>query len=101
MFKRSPRQPQPEVAFLRLIADGRIISLSPIRDDYDRMANLVDRYASLPLGAADASAVAIAERLGVTRIATVDRRDFTVVRPRVWGRVSVGGGCQDGRRVRR
>ena len=46
------------------------------------MADLVDRYASLPLGAADASVVAIAERLGITRIATVDRRDFTVVRPR-------------------
>lgn len=30
----------------------------------------------------DASLVAIAERLGVTEIATLDRRDFTVVRPR-------------------
>jgi predicted nucleic acid-binding protein len=82
LFKRSPHQPQPEVAFLRLIAGGKIVSLAPTRDDYDRMADLVDRYASLPLGAADASVVAIAERLGVTRIATVDRRDFTVVRPR-------------------
>jgi len=36
----------------------------------------------LPLGAADASVVALAERFGVTRVATVDRRDFTVVRPR-------------------
>jgi uncharacterized protein len=37
---------------------------------------------NLDLGAADASIVALAERLGVTRIATVDRRDFTVVRPK-------------------
>lgn len=82
LFKRSPHQPQPEVTFLRLLAGGRVISLAPTRDDYDRMADLVDQYASLPLGAADASGVAIAERLGITRIATVDRRDFTVVRPR-------------------
>ena len=77
LFKRSPYQPQPEVAFLRLLAGGRVISLAPTTDDYDRMADLVARYASLPLGAADASVVAIAERLGVTPIATVDRRDFT------------------------
>ncbi len=82
LFKRSPHQPQPEIAFLRLLAGGRIISLAPTTDDYNRMAELVGQYASLPLGAADASVVAIAERLGVTRIATVDRRDFTVVRPR-------------------
>jgi predicted nucleic acid-binding protein len=81
LFKRSPRQPQPEIAFLRLLAGGRVASLAPTTDDYDRMADLVGQYASLPLGAADASVVAIAERLGVARIATVDRRDFTVVRP--------------------
>jgi len=34
------------------------------------------------LGASDASLVALGERLGATRIATLDRRDFTVVRPR-------------------
>ena len=28
------------------------------------------------------SVVAIAERLGVTQVATLDRRDFSVVRPR-------------------
>lgn len=34
------------------------------------------------LGAVDASVVAIAERLGVREIATLDRRHFSVVRPR-------------------
>lgn len=29
----------------------------------------------------DVSVVAIAERLGVTQIATIDRRDFTLIRP--------------------
>ena len=45
------------------------------------MAEMVERYADLPLGAADASVIAVAERLGAREIATLDRRDFTVVRP--------------------
>jgi len=36
---------------------------------------------SLPLGTTDASVTAIAERLGLTDVATLDRRHFTVVRP--------------------
>ena len=49
--------------------------------DYTRMADLVVRYASLPLGTTDASVIAVAERLGLTEVATLDRRRFTVVRP--------------------
>jgi predicted nucleic acid-binding protein len=45
------------------------------------MAALVRRYADLPLGAVDASVVAVAERLKITQVATLDRRHFTVVRP--------------------
>jgi predicted nucleic acid-binding protein len=45
------------------------------------MADLVRTYGSFPLGAADASVVAIAERLGLTDLATLDIRYFTVVRP--------------------
>jgi predicted nucleic acid-binding protein len=81
-FKRSPHQPRPEATFVRWLADGAVRPLAPDRDDYSRMAELVEQYADLPLGAVDASIIAIAERLGVTRIATVDRRDFAVVRPR-------------------
>jgi uncharacterized protein len=46
------------------------------------MAELVRKYSDLPPGAVDASVVAIAERLGVHDIATLDRRHFGVVRPR-------------------
>jgi uncharacterized protein len=49
--------------------------------DVHRMADLVEQYADLRLGGTDASLVAIAERLGIDRIATFDRRHFTVVRP--------------------
>ena len=46
------------------------------------MAELVGRYANLPLGSVDASVVAAGERLVVREVATLDRRHFGVVRPR-------------------
>jgi uncharacterized protein len=45
------------------------------------MADLVRTYADFPLGAADASVVAVAERLKANRIATLDHRHFQAVRP--------------------
>jgi uncharacterized protein len=50
--------------------------------DWLRIAELVGRYRDLPLGTVDASVVAVGERLGITEVATVDRRHFSVVRPR-------------------
>ena len=50
--------------------------------DLARMAELVRQYDDLPLGTTDASVIAIAERLGISEIATLDRRHFTAVRPR-------------------
>jgi predicted nucleic acid-binding protein len=50
--------------------------------DYGRMAELVELYADWPLGGTDASVIAIAERLGVTTVATLDRRHFGPTRPR-------------------
>jgi len=43
--------------------------------------NVAERYADTSLGLADASLVALAERLATTRIATLDERHFRVVRP--------------------
>lgn len=45
------------------------------------MAELVRQYADFPLGTADASVIAVAERLGATRVATIDHRHFRAVRP--------------------
>lgn len=50
--------------------------------DLERMAELVAQYGDLRLGGTDASVVAIGERLGLTRLATLNLRDFSVVRPR-------------------
>jgi uncharacterized protein len=70
-----------EIRFLGDLATGAI-TLEPVHPaDLLRIAELVSLYRSLPLGAVDASIVAAAERLGVSQLATLDRRDFSVVRP--------------------
>lgn len=46
-----------------------------------RAAELERAYESLGLGLVDAAVIALCERLGETRVATLDRRHFTVVRP--------------------
>lgn len=71
-----------EAAFLISLAEGDFIPMELIPADYRRMAELVERYADLPLGACDASVIALAERLDVDEVATLDLRHFTVVRPR-------------------
>lgn len=73
---------RPEVEFLGDIAAGDFV-IEPVDHlDWIRIAELVARYRDLPLGTVDGSVVATAERLGVTEVATFDRRDFLVVRPR-------------------
>jgi uncharacterized protein len=50
--------------------------------DWQRIQDLVSTYADLRLGGTDASVVALAERHGAVKIATLNRRHFAVVRPR-------------------
>lgn len=71
-----------ESAFLRSLQDGVFSVLPLTMSDWGRAADLVDMYADLPLGTSDASVIAVAERLGVTTVATLDQRHFRVVRPR-------------------
>lgn len=71
-----------EADFLRDITDGLYVVESMMLADIARAADLVEKYADLPLGTADACVVALAERLGVARVATLDTRHFSVVRPR-------------------
>jgi predicted nucleic acid-binding protein len=71
-----------EAGFLRSFATGFLTLAGLTVDDLDRSAELVEQYADLPLGATDACLVALAERLGIVEVATLDRRHFAVVRPR-------------------
>ena len=70
-----------ESLFLQALADGDFEPVDLQSRDYRRAAELVQIYADLPLGTTDATVIALAERLDVDEVATLDRRHFTVVRP--------------------
>jgi hypothetical protein len=71
-----------EAASLTSIADGELemVELGPA--DVTRASELIATYADLRLGFVDASVIALVERLKIDQVATIDRRHFTVVRPR-------------------
>ncbi len=69
-----------EAAFLRGVAGLEVEAPSP--DDWQRMAELVERYGDFPLGGTDASVIALAERMGAQIVVTLDRRHFSAVQPR-------------------
>lgn len=58
--------------------EQRAFVLEPTDDDLARVRELVRRYADLPLGLADATVIACAERHRGT-VLTLDIRDFSVV----------------------
>jgi len=68
--------------FLHELAASDTVLVPIDRADLRRISELLDQYADSRLDFVDAAIVAIAERQGVTRILTLDRRDFTMVRPR-------------------
>ena len=70
-----------EAAFLDALARGELIVEATISQNFAWMADLVRRYADFQLGTADASMIAVVERLGSTRVATIDHRHFRAVRP--------------------
>jgi predicted nucleic acid-binding protein len=50
--------------------------------DYARIRDICSRYEDSDIGFVDASVVALAERLGEDKIATLDHRHFRIIRPR-------------------
>ena len=72
-------------AFVSLLADiesgaYRLADLEAA--DYSRVRELCDRYADADIGFVDAAVLAIVERLGESKLATLDRRHFSLLRPR-------------------
>lgn len=70
------------LVFLEDVIDGVYRVEPPTPGDLERCRELQGSYRDLSLGVVDASIVALAERLGETKVATLDRRHFGVVRPR-------------------
>ena len=73
--------PAAEEAFARSLSEGELVAEPVDASDWSRIEELLREYRDLPLGIVDASVVAGCERLGVTTLATLDRRRFSVVRP--------------------
>ena len=71
-----------EARYVKLVTSPavEIIDLAP--DDWARAVELIETYLDRPLGLVDAAIVAAAERLNVTDLATMNGRDFYLVRPR-------------------
>lgn len=69
-------------AVLRSIADGAIRLVTPTDADLARAGTLLTEAAEHAPRLADALLVATAERLGVRRVATFDRRPIAIFRPR-------------------
>jgi hypothetical protein len=67
-----------EAAFLRSLSAVEVEA--PSVDDWQDIAELVQRYGDFPLGGTDASVAVLAERLGTDVIVTLDRRHFAAIR---------------------
>jgi predicted nucleic acid-binding protein len=74
--------PQVWLTFLADALDGAYGVEHPTQEDLERCHELQGKYADLGLGVVDASVLAVVERLGEPKLATLDRRHFSAVRPR-------------------
>ncbi len=63
------------------VQEGKFEFVPLVREDLGRAYRIMARYSDARLDFADATLTAVAERLKITRIATTDRRDFSLVRP--------------------
>jgi uncharacterized protein len=68
--------------FVADITRGAYRIAHPTDADLARAAELEQAYDDLDLGLVDACTIAFCERLDETKVATLDRRHFSVVRPR-------------------
>lgn len=73
--------PAAEAAFLRLVTTGEVQVIDLDLPVYQRCIELIETYSDLGPGFIDASVVAVAERERITTIATLNHRDFMVMRP--------------------
>jgi predicted nucleic acid-binding protein len=77
-FLRGARQAMG--AWIEDIRRGAFLYAPPTEAQLSRALDVDAAYPALDLGLVDASIVALAEELGVTRLATRDVRDFSTVR---------------------
>lgn len=70
------------VTFLRGLSASRFRLLALTDVDIDRVAEILTTYADSRIDFVDATVMAVAERYGITKILTLDQRDFRLFQPR-------------------
>ena len=74
--------PDVWLAFLDDVLGGAYGVEHPTHGDLERARELQRTYADLEVGVVDASVLAVTERLGESKLATLDHRHFGTMRPR-------------------
>lgn len=72
--------PKAQEALWEMIDRGALQLLTLDAGDVPRIRELMKKYANRPMDLADAALLRVAEREGIGKIFTVDRRDFSVYR---------------------
>ena len=67
--------------FVSSVTSETIQVKSVTTEDLVRVHQILEQYADNQLDFTDAAIVAISERLNITRVYTLDRRDFLIIRP--------------------
>ncbi len=81
--------PTAQDALWGFIAAGALWFAPLTEVDAPRLRALMKKYRDLPMDLADAALVRVAEREGIRRVFTLDRRDFSVYRPLRSGRLEI------------
>jgi hypothetical protein len=77
----SPVHQRAALVWFERARSAGLLKVEPVAG-YAALAGIIARYASLPCDYTDATLIALAERTGVSSIATIDQRDFSVYRIR-------------------
>lgn len=64
------------------VGRGALVIEDLVAADYERAAVLLQTYADLKVGFVDCAVLAVTERLGEPKLATLDHRHFGTMRPR-------------------
>ena len=71
-----------EVAFLRSLSQRELLLEQPTAKDLDRSIQILEQYRDSKFGMVDATVMAMAERMGLQTILTLDWRHFSTFRPK-------------------
>lgn len=70
------------VEFLRRLPTSKLSPTALTNEDLSTTASILKQYASSRIDFVDATVMAVAERLNITTVLTVDYRDFRLYRPK-------------------